>query len=141
MAENHLGPHITFDRGIDQVTYVRSGETQSLPMRREEAPSELGGRPQLDSLLALPTLDDGLEEAIRPQLADRELMVPSRFHAVLDSLHTALSQRIDGNAGGAADEFMSPEKKRDLKRALTVLGGAQDLRGLVQMYRSVLYQG
>ncbi|WP_028605269.1 hypothetical protein [Ottowia thiooxydans] len=140
MAENHVGSHIAFDRGIDQVTYARLGESQSLPQRREEAPSELGGRPQLESLLAQPTLDGMLEEAIRPRLENRDLLVPSRFQAALDSVHAAISEKAENNPAGT-DQFGSPEERRVLQRAVRLLSNERDLRGLVQMYRSVLYQG
>lgn len=140
MADNHLGPHIAFDRGIDLVTYVRSGETQGLPQRREEAPSELGGRPQLEGLLAQPSLEDFLEEAIRPRLENRDLLVPSRFQVALESVHAALTAKTQDEPSGT-EEPMSPEEKRVLQRAVRLLGTERDMRGLVQMYRSVLYQG
>ncbi|MET4580348.1 hypothetical protein [Ottowia thiooxydans] len=140
MADNHVGPHIAFDRGIDLVTFVRSGETQGLPQRREEAPSELGGRPQLESLLAQPTLEDFLEEAIRPRLENRDLLVPSRFQTALDGVHAALSAKCQDEPN-RSDETLSPEDKRVMQRAVRLLGTERDMRGLVQMYRSVLYQG
>ncbi|WP_423455457.1 hypothetical protein [Ottowia sp. VDI28] len=139
MADNHLGPHLAFDRGIDRVTYARRGETHHLPLRQEGPPSELGGRPQLEMLLAQPTLDEFLEDAIRPKLENRDLLVPSRFQSVLDSLYAALSEQIDENQ--KSPQSMPPERKRVLQRVVRLLRRERDLRGLVQMYRSVLYQG
>jgi len=140
MADDHLGPHLAFDRGIDRVTYARQGETQSLPQRQEGPPSELGGRPRLEILLAQPTLDETLEDAIRPRLENRDLLVPSRFQSVLDRVHAMLSEDIDDDPGGTGVS-MPPEKKRTLQRAVRLLNSERDLRGMVQMYRSVLYQG
>lgn len=139
MADDYLGPHLAFDRGIDSVTYARRGETQSLPQRQEGPPSELGGRPQLEALLGQPTLDGLLEEAIRPRLENRDLLVPSRFQAELDRAHAALSREVEEQGGAHAS--MALEKTRILQRAVRLLNSERDLRGLVQMYRSVLYQG
>lgn len=140
MAENYLGSHLAFDRGIDQVTYVRHVDVENLPLRQEGAPSELGGRPQLEALLDQPSLDQFLEDSLRPQLENRELMVPSRFQSVLDSLHTALSASLQEESGDKG-ESLQAEEKRVLQRAVRLLKSEQDLRNLVHMYRSVLYQG
>ena len=140
MADNYLGPNLAFDRGIDRVTYARRGDAHSLPRRQEEAPSEFRGRPQLEELFAQPTFDDALEAAIRPQLVNRDLLVPSRFQAVLDRTLERLSGEV-GDEVGATDGEMTTDKKRVLQRAVRLLNAERDLRGLVQMYRSVLYQG
>lgn len=140
MADDYLGPNLAFDRGIDRVTYARRGETQTLPQRQEEAPSEFRGRPQLEALFAQPTFDDALEAAIRPQLVNRDLLVPSRFHSALERTLARLSSEIDDEEG-VTDGEMPVEKKRVLQRAVRLLNAERDLRGLVQMYRSVLYQG
>ncbi len=140
MAENYLGSHLAFDRGIDLVTYVRRVDVENLPQRQEGAPSELGGRPQLEALLDQPSLDQFLEDSLRPQLENRELMVPSRFQSVLESLHTALSASLEEESGDKG-ESLQAEDKRVLQRAVRLLKSEQDLRNLVHMYRSVLYQG
>ena len=140
MAENYLGSHLSFDRGIDLVTYVHHDDGEKLPLRREGAPSELGGRPKLEALLDQPTLDQFLEDSIRPQLENRELMVPSRFQSTLDSLHKKLSASLE-QEGGVRGESWQAEDKRVIQRAVMLLNSEQDLRNLLNMYRSVLYQG
>lgn len=140
MSDNYLGSHLAFDRGIDLVTYIRHENGEKLPLRQEGAPSELGGRPQLEALLDQPTLDQFLEDSLRPQLENRELMVPSRFQSVLESLHTALSARLEEESGDKS-ESLQAEDKRVVQRAVRLLKSEQDLRSLVHMYRSVLYQG
>lgn len=140
MSSNQIGPYIAFDRGIDQVVHVRQGDTQGLPQRQEGAPSELGGRPRLETLLGRPTMDSVLEEAIRPRLEYRDLMVPSRFQAVLDSVCSKLSKSLEDEEK-EGDPSLPPEKKRALQRAGRLLNSERELRGLLQMYRSVLYQG
>lgn len=140
MADDYLGPHLAFDRGIERVTYARREDTHSLPQRQEGPPSELGGRPSLEALLAQPTLDEFLENAIRPALENRNLLVPSRFHAALERVYAGLASQVDGETG-ETDVPLSPENKRILQRAVRLLSSERELRGLVQMYRSVLYQG
>ena len=139
MSDFSLGPSLAFDRGIDRVTYARREDTPSLPQREESAPSDVGGRPQVESLLALPTLDDALEDGIRPQLEHRELMTPGHFRQGLDSVLRTLrdtAQRLQSPGDGK-----DTEQLRVLNRATRLLSEECQLRDLVQMYRSVLYQG
>lgn len=140
MADDYLDRRLAFDRGIDSVTHLRPDDIRGLPLRQEGPPSELGGRPQLEALIDQPTLDQVLEDALRPQLENRELMVPSRFQSVLEGLHTALSRKLEEETSGEGTS-LEPEDRRILQRAVRLLKSEQDLRSLVQMYRSVLYQG
>lgn len=128
---------LVFDRGIDSITYTRQDAQPSLPERSESAPPDVGARAQLSALLDKPSIDDFLNTMARPQLANRDLLVPARFREALDNalqhLRDAAAQRPAGDGGD--------DDLRILNRATRLLGEEVSLRDLVQMYRSTLYQG
>lgn len=127
---------LVFDRGIDSITYAQQDAQPTLPERGESAPPDVGARAQLSALLDRPSIDDFLESSTRPQIANRDLLVPARFRERLDN---ALQQLRDVAAQrqpvGGDDEL------RILNRATRLLSEEVGLRDLVQMYRSALYQG
>ena len=127
---------LVFDRGIDSITYAQQDAQPTLPERGESAPPDVGARAQLSALLDRPSIDDFLEYSTRPQIANRDLLVPARFRERLDN---ALQQLRDVAAqrqpAGGDDEL------RILHRATRLLSEEVGLRDLVQMYRSALYQG
>lgn len=127
---------LVFDRGIDSITYAQQDAQPTLPERGESAPPDVGARAQLSALLDRPSIDDFLESSTRPQIANRDLLVPARFRERLDN---ALQQLRDVAAqrqpAGGDDEL------RILNRATRLLSEEVSLRDLVQMYRSALYQG
>lgn len=139
MSDFALGHSLAFDRGIDRVTYARQGEASSLPQREESAPADIEGRPQLQALLGQPTLDDALQSHIRPELEHRELMTPARFRQGLESVQQTLREAA-GRLQDSTDQ-RDAEQLRVLNRATRLLTEECQLRDLVQMYRSVLYQG
>lgn len=134
---------LVFDRGIDSITYAQQGGQMSLPERGESAPPEMGARAQLSALLDKPSIDDLLDAALRPQIINRDLLVPSRFREGLDNalqhLRDAAAQQQSSADGGS--EPGADDNLRILNRATRLLSEEAGLRDLVQMYRSVLYQG
>lgn len=131
---------LTFDRGISSITHARQGTLTSLPEREQSPPSDMGSRPQLDALLALPTLDDALDAAVRPQLQNRDLLVPTRFRQALEGALDQLGQAAQ-TAQQAQPTDDNSDTTRTLNRAVRLLKEESALRDLVQMYRSALYQG
>jgi type III secretion protein X len=132
---------LVFDRGIDSITYAQQGGHPTLPERGESAPPDVGARAQLSALFDQPSIGDFLEAATRPQITNRDLLVPSRFREQLDNALQQLRdaaaqwQQGDGAAAGGGDEL------RILNRATRLLSEEVGLRDLVQAYRSALYQG
>lgn len=132
---------LVFDRGIDSITYAQQGGQPTLPERGESAPPDVGARAQLSAMFDQPSIGDFLDASTRPQIANRDLLVPARFREQLDNalqqLRDLAAQRQpgDGAAGGSDEEL------RILNRATRLLGEEVGLRDLVQMYRSALYQG
>ncbi|QXL83610.1 hypothetical protein [Comamonas sp. NLF-1-9] len=139
MSDFALGQSLAFDRGIDRVTYARREDMPSLPQRQESAPADVAARPQVEALLALPTLDDSLESSIRPEMEHRELMTPTRFRQGLEGIQVSLREAAARLQGSESKH--DAEQLRVLNRATRLLNEECQLRDLVQMYRSVLYQG
>lgn len=135
MSDIRIGTSAFFERGIDSITFKGGDATLGLPDSSELAPADHTERPQLDRLLAMPNLDDFLDQSIRPALDNRELLMPTRFRQVMDGALATLRQEAD-----AARES-NPEKATVLNRAVRLLNEENSLRDLLQMYRSVLYQG
>jgi len=137
MPDLKLASSLAFDRGIDSVVYARREDFSSLPQIQESAPTERVSQSQVDTILNMPSLNDALDEAIRPQLQNRELMSPKRFRQRLDSV----CARLRDAAAGMESDGSAAERLRLINRATRLLNEECSLRDLVQMYRSVLYQG
>ena len=127
---------LAFDRGIDSVTNTRQDAPTTLPERGESAPPDGGVRAQLSALLDRPSIEDFLESFTRPQIANRDLLMPARFREQLDN---ALQQLRDVAAQRQPAD--GDDELRILNRATRLLSEEMSLRDLVQMYRSALYQG
>ena len=136
MSDLRIGAGVFFDRGIDKITFKSGEQDQGLPDPRLLSPTENAQRPQLEALLARPNTETFLMDTIRPDLPNRDLLLPVAFRKVMDSaldtIQNAAQQRQqDGNTEGA----------RELNRAVRLLKEEVGLRDLLQMYRSALYQG
>ncbi len=126
--------NLIFDRGIDTITYAREEAASTMPERGEAPPPDIGTRARLDLLLQTPSMDNRLDQALRPKLQHRDLLMPGRFS---EALGGALTQLRDAAQGGPE----ATDQSRVLSRAVRLLSEESNLRELVQMYRSALYQG
>ncbi len=134
MADIRLGQTPFFDRGIEAITAQRLGGSQTLPEMRKLLPPE-NKLPHLDRLLAQPTLASYIDRAIAPRIDDRSLLMPHVFGATLRSALQELRKQIERQGDPRS------RRSRVLTRARRVLDEEQELRELVQMYVSTLYQG
>lgn len=125
---------LVFNRGIDSITHARPQAMPTLPERGEALPPDMRTRAQLDSLLKQNSMNDRLYTALRPQLANPELLAPGKFTAALGAVQLLLRQSAQERAGDA-------DAARLLNRAGRLLGKEASLRELAQKYRSALYQG
>lgn len=133
MPELNINRLMSFDHGIEDIVHARRNEqaVQSLPERRNLAPSDDNVRPQLSQLLEKPNTERFLEEALRPQISNRDLLMPSQFAEALKEVLKELAALAEGGGGDS----------RVLNRAVRLLKEETNLRELVAMYRSALYQG
>ena len=135
MNDLRIGTGAFFNRGIDSITFKAGESPLSLASQKDLPPSDQMTRPQLEQLLAMPNLESFLEEAIRPDVMDRELLMPGRFNQTLNNTLVNLQKFSDDIQGSDA------EGAKIINRASRLLTEEAGLRELVQMYRSVLYQG
>lgn len=133
MAEINPNRLMSFERGIDNIVFARREDhaAQELPERRNLTPSDDNVRPQLSQVLEKPNTERFLEEALRPQINDRDLLMPSRFADTLKGVLKDLATQAESGGGDS----------RVLNRAVRVLKEETSLRELVAMYRNALYQG
>lgn len=125
---------LSFDRGIETITYARRDAQTSLPERGEAPPPETGVRDQLSALLDQPSISSYLDQAIGAPEVKPDMLAPGRFQGALESLLQRLTEL------GLKGE-LDTDDARMLNRAQRVLGQEAELRSLVAMYRSVMYQG
>jgi|GEM_PF-541147 len=123
----------SLDRGIESIS--QSGLPDlPLPDATQMPPAAQLNRPELDRLLQRPTLKDYVNEQLQPKIDDRQLLIPQRFERTLlgaaQTLRT-LSTAQESRKGAATA----------LGKAARLLAEEANLRELLNMYRSTLYQG
>lgn len=133
MSEIHP-PRLAFDRGIDSITYARDETASFMPERDNTPPPGMAVRSELDALLNKPTIDDYLNAALRPDLVNRDLLLPRFFLEALAATRKKLRQATE-NVADSSEDFQV------LNRAQRLLAEETNLRDLLLMYRSALYQG
>lgn len=135
------GHSFSFDRGIDSITHATKAQASaigSMPERAEAPPADLSSRPQLDQLLHQPSMNDQLQERLRPQLEHRDLLTPTRFREELGHAQSHLRDSADALLQQGPDQA---DAARSLNRAARLLQEESQLRELLQTYRSALFQG
>lgn len=135
MADFRVGSGSFFDRGIEDITYTGDAQAIGLPEQSDLTPAGRVQGQHLEELLALPNMDSFLEETVRPQVDDRDLLMPGRFRDVMDEVLAMLHQAAEAAEGKDQDGV------KVLNRAIRLLNDEIDQRTLIQMYRSTLYQG
>ena len=120
------------DRGIDSISRSTRPEVP-LPDAAHLPPAAQLSRPELDRLLWQPNLQDYLAEQLQPQIADRQLLTPQRFERALRAAVARLRDLAarEGHAG----------RNPLLRKAAQALAEEANLRELLSMYRSTLFQG
>jgi type III secretion protein X len=118
------------DRGLDSV--VNGEPLLARPLHGQSlATTDATGAAHVDGLLARRSLDDALNDAIRPKITQQAILSPDGFRGALAGAEEAL-RRIDGPP---ADEG------KMVNRCIRLLSDERALRDLVATYRSALFQG
>lgn len=135
MSDVRIGSGNFFSQGLDGISHLAATETTTLPGQHDLTPAEQAKRPLLEELLALPNMESFLEEAIRPDLNDPDLLMPGNFKKTHDAVLQCLQQ--------SAEEIRSndPDGAKVLNRAIRVLSDDKALRDLVHDYCNTLHQG
>lgn len=117
-------------RGIAQIDR-NSLVPMQLPDGPMPNPAEISEPAKLQSLLAMPSLDDYIARCLRPALLDTSILAPARFRLVLTETAASLKSRARQN----------PKAAKRLGHLALLLDEEQSLLELLQMYRSALLQG
>lgn len=103
----------TFDRGIDSINSDSAMEAAVMP-ERSQLPQDSNNRPMLDRVLGQ-EIEDTLYLQLRPNNSNRDLLTPELGE--------------------------NNEAARSINRDVRLLQEESQLRELIQMYRSALFQG
>lgn len=116
-----------FDIGIERIIRT-DGETTAtkLPENSSLGPSGQALRVRLDEFLNTPSLDQKLRSALQPTIKDKALLVPERYHSLLDQAQA----RLHTYAQTSSDPI--------LIRAADLLSAEQRLRTMLVNFRSLL---
>ncbi len=104
-----------------------------LPDAAHLPPADAAQSPELDRLLRRPNLQDYLAEQLQPEIADRQLLTPQHFERAL----RAAGQQLRAAAARREMQQIAPL----LGKAARALAEESNLRELLSMYRSTLFQG
>ena len=135
MSDVRIGSGNFFAQGIDGISHVSAAQVAKLPEQHELTPAEQARRPMLDELLALPNMASFLQQAIRPQLGNGDLLLPGNFQRAHDATLETLRQAADG----ARDS--DPEALKQFNRAIRILQDEKSMRDLINDYRNALHKG
>ena len=134
MSDLRIGVNNFFDRGLEEITYASATQKNGLPEQSELPPAEMRSQ-MLNQILNLPNIESFLEESTRPDIDDRDQLMPTKFRQTLDRVLNELGQSAEAMQSG------DPDGAKVLNRAVRVLREDAGLRELVQMYRSAIHQG
>ena len=123
----------SFGKGIEQI--LRGDETAngSLPKTRATLlPSSDHMSRRLEELFEAPSLDRLILSHLEPELEDKDILIPTRYHAMLVGVHERLK--------GLAEKRRGEKGGRALEDAAKLLDEEKELMGLLSTYRSILHK-
>lgn len=121
---------LALDHGLERIIHG-DGTQALLPQQHSVLPSDLEAVGQLDRLFHQPSLENVLEDSVRPKVENRDILGPTAFCAALDKAHKTLHKLAEQDEGNS----------RILNRCARLLKDEFELRDLIAMYRGALYQG
>jgi len=122
----------SLDRGLESISQSTRPQIP-LPNAAHLPPAEQLNRPELDRVLHQPNLQDFLANQLRPEIPDRQLLTPQRFESTLRRAAQSLRDISTNDSARASSPAMA--------KAARALAEEANLRDLLSMYRSTLYQG
>lgn len=122
----------SLDRGLESVTRSSRPE-MPLPDATHLPPAEQLNRPEIDRVLHQPNLQDFLANQLKPEIPDRQLLTPQRFERTLRQAAQSMRELSSTDNGRAPAPVVA--------KAARALNEEANLRELLNMYRSTLFQG
>jgi hypothetical protein len=125
---DRAGGGLRFDTGIERIIRQDGTAESRLPEMTPILPSNEQPRLELDEVLDQPSLLGALEAFVRPEVHERDILLPNRFAGLFHDLQGVLQGAIE-HRGYAAEE---------LRAAVKLLGEEQADRDLLETYRNTL---
>lgn len=132
MPEMPVRPDAFFARGIEGISHrgiPLDSDLSQLPGLQRLAPAERNRLPALEQLFAGSAFDGLIDAAIRPVIAEPEMLLPRPFSRALEDAHETLRRMSERHGHPAV-----------LERAEKILAQEQEWRALARMYRDALHQ-
>ena len=124
---------LSFDRGIEQVHQGGDPERTLLPSQRTSVqPSEKHPDVRLNQLFDASSTDRRLLDGLKPDIQDKNVLMPARYHDMLRKVHQCLKEALEHGRG--------EEGRRILEEAAALLKEEKGLMDLLETYRNILQQ-
>ena len=119
--------------GIERITWGDQSERISLPQGNTPLlPSEESNIPKLERALRLHSVHDYILAGLKPDIIDKNILIPSRYYKLQDDVHTALCQ--------SAKEADDPDTREVLEDACQLLEEVIEDRQLLNMFVNLLHK-
>lgn len=124
---------LSFDTGIEQILRGGDPESSSLPDGTAALlPSEEHPDRHLDQVIQTPSLEDHILASLKPEISDKNVIIPSRYGPMIEETYEALRQ--------AAEKSQSDTNTDLLEEAAHLLEEDQELMQLLMTYRNLLHK-
>lgn len=123
------GRILTFDVGIEQVLASLPEDARLPEADRPLIPSEIEPDHHLESVLGAKGLDEVAVDALKPELTDRDLLIPERYRAMLDDSVEELKKEAASARSHDGDALF---------QAATMLEADKGLVELLSTFRNLL---
>lgn len=131
-----IQPKIAFDAGIERIVSKAADGEPSLPESADVSSGAGVYKPQLDSLLFPPSIEQSLIASLEPNIANKALLTPTGF---ANALAQSLKHVSEGVVGESAVS-LAPKSKEKLAKLAALFSEAEELRALLQTYRHLLHK-
>ncbi len=128
-----ISNRFAFDVGIERISVSTGPEVTRLSQTADVVPGDIAVEQKLADILYAPSWQQQLLDAIRAQVQNREMLMPARYHSMIEAAQEHL--RL------AAEKEDDEEGREDLEEAAKFLDGAKELRDLLNTYRHLLHKG
>jgi hypothetical protein len=131
---NDMMKVFSFDTGIEQILRQDDLKSARLPDRTASLlPSEDHPSVRLNELFRAASLDRRILAFLKPELQDKNILIPARYHAILREVQERLKKEAEKRKSGKGGDT--------LESAAELLEEEKELMVLLDTYRNLLHQG
>jgi hypothetical protein len=123
------GSGLRFDTGIERIIRQDGTPESRLPEMTPILPSNDQPRDQLAEVLDQPSLLGAIDAFVRPEVHERDILLPTRFAALFHDLQGVMQEAVAHR----------PYAAQELEGAAKLLAAEQADRDLLETYRNTLF--